>query len=220
MKNLKSFESFRESLNEAKMSLWQKLNQVADYRYAEFGFATLDEDDMAEHIDMKKANAIAKKQYGEFGFATLDEEQMEEVINDNPKLVKMDTLDITEFMENNTNEGLLIESRFSDIQANSLRTARDAYLDAITKEWASIGVTVKKFNWTDRANPKDTRVPDSYKGVTADATYKGTKIEIVFSNSGQKFFLRGNEPKTGNHGASGLGYTSIKAMDKHLSKLY
>jgi len=77
-----------EMANEAKESAWDKLNRIADEQYGEFGFATLGEDEMANHIDMKKADKLADKEYGEFGFATLGEGEMEELINNNPKLVK------------------------------------------------------------------------------------------------------------------------------------
>jgi hypothetical protein len=77
-----------EMANEAKESAWDKLNRIADEQYGEFGFATLGEDEMANHIDMKKADKLADKEYGEFGFASLGEGEMEELINNNPKLVK------------------------------------------------------------------------------------------------------------------------------------
>ena len=50
-------------VTEAKESAWDKLNRIADEEYGEFGFATLGEDDMADHIDMKKANKLADKEY-------------------------------------------------------------------------------------------------------------------------------------------------------------
>jgi stress response protein YsnF len=75
-----------ESLDEAKA--WDKLNKIADKKYGEFGFATLDDDQMARHIDMEAANKLAEEKYGEFGFATLSEDEMESLINNNPKLVK------------------------------------------------------------------------------------------------------------------------------------
>lgn len=75
-------------VTEAKESAWDKLNRIADEEYGEFGFATLGEDDMADHIDMKKANKLADKEYGEFGFSSLGEDDMAELINNNPKLVK------------------------------------------------------------------------------------------------------------------------------------
>jgi len=85
MKNLKTFEGF---ISEAKEKPFDRLNRIADEEYAEFGFTSLDTEDMEELIDMKKANKIAKKEYGEFGFTSLDSEDMEEVINKNPNLIK------------------------------------------------------------------------------------------------------------------------------------
>ena len=76
------------TVTEAKESAWDKLNRIADEEYGEFGFATLGEDDMADHIDMKKADKLADKEYGEFGFTSLGEDDMKELINNNPKLVK------------------------------------------------------------------------------------------------------------------------------------
>ena len=75
-----------ESLDEAKA--WDKLNKIADKKYGEFGFATLDDDQMSRNIDIEAANKLAEERYGEFGFATLSEDEMESLINNNPKLVK------------------------------------------------------------------------------------------------------------------------------------
>lgn len=90
MKYTRTFESFvqdsTEEINEE--SNWDKLNIIADEEYGEFGFASLDAEDMESLIDMKKADKIADKKYGEFGFTSLSEEDMEELINNNPKLVK------------------------------------------------------------------------------------------------------------------------------------
>lgn len=77
-------------VNEAKA--WDELNNKAEDIYGEFGFATLDPDNMSRHIDMKKADKLAKKMFGEFGFASLSEEDMEKLINSNPKLVKESTV--------------------------------------------------------------------------------------------------------------------------------
>jgi len=86
---------FTEGLvvNEAKA--WDKLNKKAEEVYGEFGFASLDVEDMSNHIDMKKADKLADKMFGEFGFASLTEEEMEELINKNPKLVK-ESANVTE----------------------------------------------------------------------------------------------------------------------------
>ena len=59
-------------VNEAKA--WDELNNRAEDIYGEFGFATLDPNDMSRHIDMKKADKLAKKMFGEFGFTSLSEE--------------------------------------------------------------------------------------------------------------------------------------------------
>ena len=80
-------------INEAKA--WDKLNKKAEEVYGEFGFASLDVEDMSNHIDMKKADKLADKMFGEFGFASLTEEEMEELINKNPKLVK-ESANVTE----------------------------------------------------------------------------------------------------------------------------
>ena len=66
---------------------WDKLNKIADEIHGEFGFASLGEDDMAKHIDLKKADKLADKMFGEFGFASLSEDEMQELINRNPKIV-------------------------------------------------------------------------------------------------------------------------------------
>lgn len=74
------------TVTEAKA--WDKLNKTAEEVHGEFGFATLDSDQMAEHIDMKSADKLADKMFGETGFVSLSEEDMEKLINKNPKLVK------------------------------------------------------------------------------------------------------------------------------------
>jgi hypothetical protein len=68
-------------------SNWNKLNKIAEEEYAEFGFATLNEEEMSELIDMKKASKIAEEEYGEFGFTTLEEDEMKEIIDNNPSLM-------------------------------------------------------------------------------------------------------------------------------------
>lgn len=89
MNNIKSLSSF---LNEAKETAWSKLNKIADEMHGEYGFASLNSDDMSMHIDMKNADKLADKMYGEFGFETLSEVEMEKLINSNPKLVKESTV--------------------------------------------------------------------------------------------------------------------------------
>ena len=74
------------TVTEAKA--WDKLNKAAEDIYGEFGFATLDSDQMSKHIDMKAADKLADKMFGETGFASLSEEDMQELVNKNPKLVK------------------------------------------------------------------------------------------------------------------------------------
>jgi len=94
MKHVQTFESF---ISEAKETPWDKLNRIADEKYGEFGFQTLDTDDMEDLIDMKKANKIADKEYGEFGFTSLDYGDMEDLINNNPKLIKEQFLNESAF---------------------------------------------------------------------------------------------------------------------------
>jgi hypothetical protein len=94
MKHVQPFESF---ISEAKETPWDKLNRIADEKYGEFGFQTLDTDDMEDLIDMKKANKIADKEYGEFGFTSLDYGDMEDLINNNPKLIKEQFLNESAF---------------------------------------------------------------------------------------------------------------------------
>ena len=84
MKKVRLYENFH-NINEAKA--WDKLNKIAEETYGEFGFASLDLDDMSNHIDLKKADKLAEKIFGEL-FALLTEEEMEQLINKNPKLVK------------------------------------------------------------------------------------------------------------------------------------
>ena len=72
----------KESLNECPS--WEELNIMAEELFGEFGFATLDEEQMEEILgidSMDRLNQIAEEEFGEFGFASLDEEEMEEVIN-------------------------------------------------------------------------------------------------------------------------------------------
>jgi hypothetical protein len=78
----------KESMNEAKLSPWDKLNDLAKRKHGEAGFATMHENDMAKYINLTKANAEAKRRFGEFGFATLSEEEMEDLINSHPEFVK------------------------------------------------------------------------------------------------------------------------------------
>jgi len=84
-------------VNEAKA--WDELNNRAEDIYGEFGFATLDPNDMSRHIDMKKADKLAKKMFGEFGFTSLSEEDMEKLINSNPKLVKESVVTEAKFVK-------------------------------------------------------------------------------------------------------------------------
>lgn len=91
----RSVEDFKitESLSEVKLDdMWKKLNKFAEAR-GEYGFATLDEDDMKMVIYLSKANAIATKTYGEYGFATLDEGDMKKLVNQHPEIVKLVALD-------------------------------------------------------------------------------------------------------------------------------
>lgn len=87
MKKVRLYEEFA---NEAKnkYSAWDKLNKIAEEIHGEFGFQSLDEDDMNRYIDLKKADKIASKRFGEFGFATCTEEEMKDIIDNNSKLLK------------------------------------------------------------------------------------------------------------------------------------
>ena len=68
--------------------VWDKLNKQAIENHGEFGFATLDYDDMGKYINMKKANKLADKEFAEFGFDTLSESEMEELVNKYPEILK------------------------------------------------------------------------------------------------------------------------------------
>ncbi len=71
-----------------RISAYDEANKQADTRFAEFGIATLNENEMAEIIHLKKADKIAEDLYGEFGFATLKESEMKQLLNENPQLLK------------------------------------------------------------------------------------------------------------------------------------
>ena len=81
------FEWLEENTINETSGAWDKLNKKAEDVYGEFGFATLDVDDMSKCIDMKKADKLADKMFGEFGFTSLSEEEMKSLINKNPSLV-------------------------------------------------------------------------------------------------------------------------------------
>ena len=74
-----------QDLNEAKA--FAVLNACAK-KLGETGFATMDEDDMAKLLDMRRANAAAKKAYGEFGLATCSEKDIRNLVNAHPEWLK------------------------------------------------------------------------------------------------------------------------------------
>ena len=69
-----------------KASAFKQANVMAEEIFGEFGIATLDYDQIARVIDIKRADKLAKK-YGEDSFMALTELDMEELLNKNPKLV-------------------------------------------------------------------------------------------------------------------------------------
>lgn len=73
------------------MNIWNKLNKTAETNHGEFGFATLDADEMSQYIDIKKADNIARTM-GKPGFAALPERDMENVVKDNPQIVRRSRL--------------------------------------------------------------------------------------------------------------------------------
>ena len=83
-------DEVKESLLE-NQSPWAMLNRWAKDQ-GEFGFATMDEDEMKKAINIYRADKLAEKEHGEFGFATLDEPAMRELINAHPDLVKSSIL--------------------------------------------------------------------------------------------------------------------------------
>ena len=83
MEKVKLFEEF---LNES--STWENLCKKSKVMFGEWVIDVLTEEDMAKIIDLKEADKLARKRYGEFGFATLDLDEMQELINRYPKLVK------------------------------------------------------------------------------------------------------------------------------------
>ena len=83
MKKVKLFEQF---LNES--STWENLCKKSKAMFGEWVIDVLTEEDMAKIINMEEANKLAIKRYGEFGFKTLDLDEMRELITRYPKLVK------------------------------------------------------------------------------------------------------------------------------------
>lgn len=83
MKKIKLFEEF---LNES--STWENLCKKSKNMFGESNIDSLDGRSMEKIIDTREADKLAKKIFGEFGFATLNLEEMKELINKYPKLVK------------------------------------------------------------------------------------------------------------------------------------
>lgn len=71
-----------------KINQWEKLNQLAENDYGEFGFACLNEEEMAQYIKRRTADKLAREEYFEDSFICLTEEEMETLINNNINIVK------------------------------------------------------------------------------------------------------------------------------------
>lgn len=71
----------------SKKDAWEILNTLADERHGEFGFSTLDADDAARYINMKKADSLARAA-GEYGFMTMSETDMKDLVLKHPELLK------------------------------------------------------------------------------------------------------------------------------------
>jgi len=65
---------------------WAVLNSIAK-DHGKTGFATLNSQDAARYVNMKKAAKIAEDEEGEFGLMTCDEAAMKRIINKNPDLL-------------------------------------------------------------------------------------------------------------------------------------
>jgi putative heme iron utilization protein len=84
MKHTKLFEDF---INES--STWEKVSAKSKEMFGEWVIDVLREEDMAQLFDMKEADKLAKKIFGEFGFATLDLDDMRILVDKYPKIVKI-----------------------------------------------------------------------------------------------------------------------------------
>lgn len=169
-----------EPTNEAKESAWDKLNRIADEEYGEFGFATIGEDEMANHIDMKKADKLADKEYGEFGFATLSEDEMEELINNNPKLVKesvneakYDKKKLLKLIKNHDDAEILVNGKWYIIynpdngnDENTDMWAADDYIYALDPDGEEFEINYKdieQFKESVEVNEAEIKSDDEFK---------------------------------------------------------
>ena len=118
-----------------KASAFKQANVMAEEIFGEFGIATLDYDQIARVIDIKRADKLAKK-YGEDSFMALTELDMEELLNKNPKLV-------IENKTNNMKNKLVFES--FDEFVNSLNEAT-VEVDATDPKSKDLKKLLKKNN--------------------------------------------------------------------------
>ena len=120
-----------------KASAFKQANVMAEEIFGEFGIATLDYDQIARVIDIKRADKLAKK-YGEDSFMALTELDMEELLNKNPKLV-------IENKTNNMKNKLVFES--FDEFVNSLNEAT-VVMDATDPKSKILAKLLKKHKVT------------------------------------------------------------------------
>ena len=83
MKKVKLFEEF---LNEATM--WDKVRAKSKEMFGEWVLDALEEDEIAQLIDIPEADRIASKYFNEYTFMDLSLDQMGKLINKYPKVVK------------------------------------------------------------------------------------------------------------------------------------
>jgi hypothetical protein len=82
----KGWDGLDEATNES--STWEKLSAKSEKMFGKLAIDSLTEEDMAKIINLKEADKLANKRFGEFGFATLNPAEMKELINKYPNLVK------------------------------------------------------------------------------------------------------------------------------------
>lgn len=83
MKKVKLFEEF---INEA--SMWDKVRAKSKEMFGEWVLDALDEEDIAQLIDLPEADRIASKYFNEYTFMGLSNDQMGKLVNKYPNVVK------------------------------------------------------------------------------------------------------------------------------------
>lgn len=70
------------------MTAWDVLNNIAETKHGEHGFATLSDSEASMYINMRAANKLASDESGEDSFMQLSEKEMKNIVNANPDLLK------------------------------------------------------------------------------------------------------------------------------------